>query len=147
MLTERKMFSSSFVISAASGVETRTIVSQSTAVQLGRAVGALRRHPADDLRRVAQRVVGPPRVDALGREGDVEPVADSQAAVLEQRDQLLARGARVGGRLEHDQLPALDDLAERSRRRRSAARGRARGWRVSGVGTQMITASVRASGA
>ena len=28
--------------------------------------------------RVAQRVVGPARVDPLGREGDVEPVADAQ---------------------------------------------------------------------
>ena len=42
------------------------------AVERDRAVEARRRQAADDLRRVAQRVVGAAGVDPLGREGDVE---------------------------------------------------------------------------
>ena len=129
MLTERKMFSSSLVISAASGVDTRTISSQIAPVQLGGAIGARRRHPADHLRRVAQRVVGAPRVDALGRERDVDVLADAQLRLLlEERHQPLARRPGIRGRLEHDELAALEHLPERVGRLRSARPGRARGW-------------------
>ena len=41
---------------------------------------------------------------ALGREGEEEVAAALQPARLEARQQLLARRARVGGRLEHHQL-------------------------------------------
>ena len=44
MLTERKMFSSSLVISAASGVETRTTLIAHAAVELVGAIEARRRH-------------------------------------------------------------------------------------------------------
>ena len=87
------------------------------AVELERALEAGVREPADDLRRVAQRVVGAARVDALGREGDVEVHARGEAGLLEQRDEPLARGARVGGRLEHHELAALQHLGERAARR------------------------------
>ena len=52
MLTERKMFSSSFVSSAASGDETVCTVPIARAVQLGGAARAVLGDPADDLRHV-----------------------------------------------------------------------------------------------
>ena len=72
MLTERKMFSSSFDSSAASGEPTRTIVSQTSGVERLGVVAAGLREAADDLRRGAQREVGAAGVDALGREREVE---------------------------------------------------------------------------
>ena len=119
MLTERKMFSSSFVSSAASGLDTRTICVAHPAVQRRGAVGALAGHPADHLRRVAQRVVGPPGIDALGRERDVQVVADAQPGLLEQRHEPLARRAGIGRRLEHDELPGCSTCAERAGRRQT----------------------------
>ena len=84
------------------------------AVQRARALEALGRHAADDLRRGAQGVVGAARVDPLGREGEVERARPRlQARLLEQRRQPLARGARVGRRLEHDELALLEHARER----------------------------------
>jgi hypothetical protein len=80
-------------------------------VELGRTVGAGLGDAADHLRRVVQRVVGPARVDALGGERDVDVRTDLQRRVaLNRRHQQLARGARVGGRLEHHQLPLLHHM-------------------------------------
>ena len=94
-------------------------------------LGALARRPrvrpADHLRRVAQREVGAAGVDALGREGEMEVAARRQPRLLEQRRDPLARGARVGGRLEHDQLAGLQHLRRARAWRRSAGRGPARG--------------------
>ena len=115
MLTERKMFSSSFDSSATSGVETGTSVVADAAVDGGRALGAARREAADDLRRGADRVVGAARIDALGREREREVLARPQAGLLEQRHEVLARGAREGRRLEHDHLVAPDDVRQRPR--------------------------------
>ena len=113
MFTERKTFSSSFVSSATSGVETGTTWSQISeyraTARSRQAVG----EPADDLRRVAHRVVGAARVDALGREGEAELDAGREARLLEQRDEPLAGGARVGRRLEHDELVALQHAGDR----------------------------------
>ena len=86
------------------------------AVELIDAIEAGRRDPADDLGRGAQRVVGPAGIDALGREGEVDVLADAQAGRLEQGHQPLAGGARIGGRLEHDQLAGLEHLGQRLRR-------------------------------
>src|SRR5207248_1660415 len=78
-----------------------------------RALGARGRQPADDLRRVAQRVVGAPGIDALGREGDVEVLTRAQpGALLEDRHELLARRAWVRRGLEHDELALLEHLAQ-----------------------------------
>ena len=86
------------------------------AVQLGGALGALRGEPADHLGRGAQRVVGAPGIDALGGEGEVEVLArPRRPGASSSGTQLLARGARIGGRLEHDQLAALDDVGQRAR--------------------------------
>ena len=82
-------------------------------VERQRALGARGRQPADYLRRVAQRVVGAPGIDALGREGDVEVVAGFQPGqLLQHRHELLARGPRIGSRLEDNQLALLQHLAE-----------------------------------
>ena len=83
------------------------------AVERAGALEALRRHAADDLRRRAQREVGAARVDALGREGEVERAAGLQARLLEQRRQPLPRRARVGGRLEDDELALLEHAGQR----------------------------------
>ena len=72
MLTERKMFSSSFASSAVSGAETGTSVSTALRVERHGALGAGRREAADDLGHRAHGVVGAARVDALGRHGEVE---------------------------------------------------------------------------
>ena len=77
------------------------------AVQRLRAIAARGGEAADDLRGVAQRVVRPAGVDALGREGEVEIAPRGQARLLQQRQQALARRAGVGRRLEHDELAGL----------------------------------------
>ena len=97
MLTERKMFSSSFVSSAASGVETRWTVSIALAVERG---GGLRRRlvdAADDLRHRLRRVVDPARVDALGREREVE-VGTRREARTALRGSAAARPGSCRGR-------------------------------------------------
>src|SRR5581483_6784749 len=61
--------------------------------------------PSDDLRRRLRRPVRPARIDALRREGEMEVGAGLQpAARLEQRLQHLAGRARIGGRLEDDEM-------------------------------------------
>ena len=67
---------------------------------------------ADDLRRVGQGVRLVARIDALGREGQVEVDAGLQAGLLEDRQQALARRARVGRRLQDDQLAGLQDVGD-----------------------------------
>ena len=84
-------------------------------VELDGAVGARRREAADDLRRVAQRVVGAAGVDALGREGEVEVLAGAQAGLLEQRNEVFPRRAGEGRRLEHDELTLRDHAGQRAR--------------------------------
>ena len=113
MLTERKMFSSSFVSSATSGVETGTTASQTvrySALARSRQRGV---SPPTTFGRRADRVVGAAGVDPLGREREVEGRAGLQAGLLEQRRQAVARRARVGRRLEHDELALLQHARER----------------------------------
>ena len=131
------MFSSSFDSSAASGLETTSTSSQTRSYSSRAACGAVVGEAADHLHRVAQREVGAPGVHALGREGDVEVAAGREAGLLEHRDEPLARGARIGRRLEHHQLALAQHPRQRRCRRRSA--GRRSGWRFSssGVGTQI----------
>ena len=105
MLTERKMFSRSFVSSAASGDETGWTVSIAARVERGGGGGRALVDPADDLRHGLRRPVLATRVDALGREGEVEVRAGRQAAApLEDRLHLLARRTRVRRRLEDDEV-------------------------------------------
>ena len=100
-------------------------------VELHGAAAALLGEPADHLRRGADRVVGAPGVDPLRREGEVEVAAGGQAGLLEDREQPLAGGARVGGRLQHHELPLAQDPRELRWPRRPGRRGRARGgWRA-----------------
>ena len=121
------MFSSSFVISAASGVETRTTSSQTS--------------PYSSSARSAHASVSPPTtfgvlrsvksvrpgIDALGREREVEVAPGGEPGLLQQRRDPLARGARVGRRLEHDQLARLQHARRARAARPSAGRGPARG--------------------
>ena len=81
----------------------------------GGALGAARGEAADDLRRGAHRVVGAAGVDALGREREREVLAGAQAGLLQQRHEMLARGAGERGRLEHHDLVARDHVCERPR--------------------------------
>ena len=69
---------------------------------------------SDDLGRVAQREIGTPGIDALGREGEVEVTTCGQTRLLEQRSDALAGRAGVGGGLEHDQLVGLQHLGKRT---------------------------------
>ena len=70
---------------------------------MARRVHAGRQAP-DDLRRGGGGPVDAARVDALGREGEVEVATGPQPGALEHRRDLLAGRARVGGALEHDQV-------------------------------------------
>ena len=79
MFTERKMFSSSFTSSAASGEETRDDRVERAPVEGDGALGAGGRDAADDLRRVLRRPVGPAGVDPLGAEREEEVLADLAA--------------------------------------------------------------------
>jgi hypothetical protein len=71
MLTERKMFSSSFVSSAASGLELVDGVDR-LPVDLGGAARALGGDPAEHLRRRLRRPVLAAGVDPLRRHGEEE---------------------------------------------------------------------------
>ena len=75
------------------------------AVERRRSLGRRVVDAADDLRHVARRPVGAPRVDPLRREREVEVDAcDETGALLEDGLHVAAGGARVGGRLEHDEV-------------------------------------------
>jgi hypothetical protein len=76
------------------------------------AIAACLGEPRHHLRRVAQREVRAPGVDALGRVGEVEVAAGDEPGLLEDRRHALARGAGVGRRLQDDQLVALHDVCE-----------------------------------
>jgi hypothetical protein len=76
------------------------------------AVAARVRQAAHDLRRGAQREVGAARVDALGREGEVEVGAGREARLREDRREAVARRARIGRGLPHDHQPGLQHLRE-----------------------------------
>ena len=96
-------------------------------VELRGALGAGLGQAADHLRRVAQREVGAARIDALGREGEVEVAPGRQARLLQQRqpaarawcpDRWSTRAPRAARRAAPPRARA---------RLRPAARGRARG--------------------
>ena len=126
MLTERKMFSSSFVSSAASGVETRWMRVDGAAVQRRRRLGRRVVDPTDDLGHGLRRVVDPAGIDPLRREGEMEVDARGQArAALEDRQHLVARRARdtSSTRARRGGRAAAGSRSARSRRARS--RGRA----------------------
>src|SRR5690606_22881403 len=72
-------------------------------VEGGRPVAAGGGVAADHLGGVAQAVLGVARVDALGREGQVEPLAGGQPGRFEQGTDQLVRGPRPGGGFEHDE--------------------------------------------
>ena len=67
-------------------------------------LGGRRVDAADDLRDGLGVEVRVARILALGREGEQEVVGARQAGRLEQRQHFLVGRARIGGRLEHDQL-------------------------------------------
>ncbi len=116
MLTERKMFSRSFASSAVSGELQDLDRVADLLVEGAGALGAGGGDAADQLRRGADRVVGAARVDPLRREGQEEVLADRATALRQGGEELLAGGAGVGGRLEHDQLAGLQvggDLSSR----------------------------------
>ena len=98
------------------------------AVERGRGVGRRVVDPADHLRDGLRRPVDPARVDALGREGEVEvPSGDEARLALEHGQELLPRRPRVRRRLEHDEVTrrAGDGRSPRPRRGRSRDRARA----------------------
>jgi hypothetical protein len=82
-------------------------------VELDRMAGAGLGQAPDDLRRRPDREVRPSRVDPLRGEGEVEIPARREPRLLQDRPQPLARGPRVGGRLEHDQLALLQHRGDR----------------------------------
>ena len=105
MFTERKMFSRSFVSSAASGDETGCTLSIAAPYSADGRGGRALVDPADDLRDVLRRPVLAARVDALGGERQMEVLAGGEPAPsLEDRLHLLARRARIGRRLEDDEM-------------------------------------------
>ncbi len=107
------MFSSSLVSSAASGDETRWIVSTAEPYRAAARVGRRLVDAADDLRDGLRRPVGAAGVDPLRREGEVEVRPGREARLaLEDRQQLAPGRPRVGRRLEHDELAAAQAPAD-----------------------------------
>ena len=79
---------------------------------------ALRRDPAEHLRRRLRRPVLAARVDALRRHRKMEAGADLQpGTLLEDREQHFPRRPRPCCRLEHDDLPCVQHLRNPARRR------------------------------
>ena len=72
MFTQRKMFSSSLVISAARVERDRHHGVDEALVERDRVLGALGRHAADDLGGVLRLVDRVARIDTLRREGEEE---------------------------------------------------------------------------
>jgi hypothetical protein len=104
------MFSSSLAISATSGVVTGTICSQTLPYRPSALAAQVGGQAADDLRRVRQGELLVARVDALGREGQVEVDTGLQSSLLEDREQALTSRPRVGRGLEDDELAGLEDV-------------------------------------
>ena len=114
-------------------------------VELLGAGAAGRREAADDLRRRAQRVVGAARVDALGREGDVEVAA--RAAGRSPRAAAARARAWCPGRSSTRARSAGRPAPRPTARAAADVSGPRSGSRfaVSGVGTQTMIASASAS--
>jgi hypothetical protein len=114
MLTERKMFSSSFASSAASGDETAWTSSIADAYSATAAAVEASHHLGDVLR-------GPvlaAGVDSFGRECEMEVLAGLETAPrLERGLHLLTGGPRVRRRLEDDEVSRTQPLRDRLRRR------------------------------
>ena len=81
-------------------------------VERGRGLGGVVRAAADDLRDVVRLELRVAGVDALGREGQQEVLVEPQAALLEHGQQHFVGRARVGGRLQHDELAAAQALLD-----------------------------------
>jgi hypothetical protein len=75
-------------------------------------------HAAHHLGNVAGVELGIAGIDALGREREEEVLADLHAGLLEQRQQQLLGGARIGGALEDHEHPAVEVCARAARSRR-----------------------------
>ena len=106
MLTERKMFSSSFVSSAASGDETRWTVSIARAVERGRGLG---RRLVDRRRRPSGRSssssrCGPGRRARARTRGGSRRRRRARTPRSRIGCSVVARRARIRRRLEHDEL-------------------------------------------
>ena len=148
MFTARKMFSSSFVSSATSGVDDAHDLAADEPVELLGAVAAGLGQPADHLRRVRERVVGAARVDALGREREVEVDAGAQAAA----PRAAARRARAScpGRWSTRRRragPARSTCPSSRGAPEQRRRGPARGWRSAASARRSASRRPRASGA
>ena len=89
---------------------------QEPLVELGRRRRARRRDSANHLRRVLRRPHLVARVDPLGREGEVEVLADLQTGLLERGQEHLAGRARVRRGLEDHELTRAQRGADRGRR-------------------------------
>ena len=113
MLTLRKMFSSSLTSSAASGEETGT--SRSTQIEYSATARSRQAGVRPPTTLGVVRTVKSVRPGSI-RSGDIarwKSAPGDQPVALQHRLQHLARGARVGGRLEHDQLAAAQVRADR----------------------------------
>ena len=141
------MFSSSFVSSAASGGRDRVDVVDRAAVEA-------RRPPRSRPRRCRRRSSASSSSCSPSRPGSTrsgekarwKSLAGLQAAaLLEDRPEHLARRARVGRRLEHDEVALAEVRRDRRGRRARCTRRPARAGGESGVGTAITIASASAT--
>ena len=104
MLTARKVFSSSFTISATRVELTSTTRVDRRGVERLRQPRARWRRAADDLRHVPRREVRIAGIDALRREREEEIAPGDEAAAFENRLHDLVGRARIGRRFENDEM-------------------------------------------
>ena len=147
MLTERKMFSSSFVSSAASGDETRW-------TRVDRAAVERRRAPRSQASSMPPTTFGTFFVVQSVRPGSTRSGENARwksspaveaAARLEERQHALARRARVRRRLEHDEVPVAQARRDLLRRRRATIERSGSRCFESGVGSAIRIASASRS--
>ena len=140
MLTERKMFSSSFASSAASGAETRheRVDGLARRARTARSVQAGVRPPTT-FGIVRDGEVGAARVDALGRHREVEVDARHEARTRSRASGPCARASCRGRSSTRARSGARGAGAGRSTRSRRVMYERSGSrFSVSGVGTQTI---------
>ena len=112
MFTARKVFSRSFAASATRAELTACTSSHDLRIENRGGFGRIIRYAADNFRNVVRLEFGIARIDALRREREQKIFVEFQTRLLKHRQQHFVGRARIGRRLENDQLAATQTLLD-----------------------------------